>query len=234
MNIAVIIYAILAGVLPSLLWLWFWLREDNLHPEPRSLIAITFISGCLSIIIAVVLEQFSSNFVSSDNAKYLTWAFIEEVVKYLAFAIVILHSRYLDEPIDAIIYCITVALGFAAIENTLFILSPLVNGEIAKSIVTGSLRFIGSSLVHVVSSAFIGFMIGISFYKSNLLKMISTVFGIIIATLLHTSFNLAIISASSVSALKIFGWVWCAVIILIILFEEIKAIAPKESTNKIS
>jgi predicted exporter len=77
-------------------------------------------------------------------------------------------------------------------------------------------------------------MIGISFYKSNLLKMISTVFGIIIATLLHTSFNLAIISASSVSALKIFGWVWCAVIILIILFEEIKAIAPKESTNKIS
>ncbi len=234
MNITIIVYAILAGVLPSLLWLWFWLKEDNLHPEPRGLVAITFISGCISIIIAVVLEQFTSNFLIDTNMRYLSWAFIEEVVKYFAFAIVILHSRYLDEPIDAIIYCITVALGFAAIENTLFILSSLGNGEIAKSIVTGSLRFIGSSLVHVVSSAFIGFMIGISFYKNTFIKAISTVFGIIIATLLHTSFNLAIISVTSVSALKVFGWVWCAVIILIILFEEIKAIVPKESASKIS
>lgn len=229
MSITTIVYALLSGILPALIWLWFWLKEDNLHPEPRILIAITFLSGCVSVILAIILEKYSAQFLLNTTSKYLTWAFVEEIVKYLAFVIITLHSKYLDEPIDAIIYCITVALGFAAIENTLFVLSPLGNGEIARSIVTGSLRFVGSSLVHVVSSATIGFMIGISFYKGKIVKILSTVLGIFIAVILHSSFNLAIIKASSVSALKVFGWVWCAVVILIILFEEIKTVKPNDS-----
>jgi RsiW-degrading membrane proteinase PrsW (M82 family) len=224
------LYKILIGVIPALLWLWFWLKEDNLHPEPRKMLALSFIAGGICVAVAIILEGLIKElFVINDTYLYISWAFIEEIVKFIALVIVVMPSKYMDEPIDAIIYCITVALGFAAIENTLFVLSSLGNGEIARSIITGSLRFIGSSLVHVVSSATIGFMIGISFYKGKIVKILSTVLGIFIAVILHSSFNLAIIKASSVSALKVFGWVWCAVVILIILFEEIKTVKPNDS-----
>mgnify|MGYP001577974329 CR=1 FL=1 len=229
MNLTNTAYVLLAGLLPALLWLWFWIKEDNLHPEPKSLIAISFIAGCMSVLLAVVLEGFAKEIISDQNYRYLAWATIEEVVKFLAVAIIALRSKYLDEPIDAMIYCITVALGFAAVENGLFIFKSLDTNGVVDSIVTGNFRFIGATLVHIVSSASIGFMIGLSFYKGAFMKVISIIIGIILASTLHTSFNLAIINTTDTSALKVFGWVWCAVVILIILFEEIKEIRPKTS-----
>lgn len=229
MNLTNIAYVLLAGLLPALLWLWFWIKEDNLHPEPKSLIAISFIAGCMSVLLAVVLEGFAKEIINDQNYRYLAWATIEEVVKFLAVAIIALRSKYLDEPIDAMIYCITVALGFAAVENGLFIFKSLDTNGVVDSIVTGNFRFIGATLVHIVSSASIGFMIGLSFYKGAFMKVISVIIGIILASTLHTSFNLAIINTTDTSALKVFGWVWCAVVILIILFEEIKEIRPKIS-----
>jgi|SRR3989344_1945640 len=233
MNLENIIYALLAGVLPALLWLWFWLREDNLHPEPKSLIAISFLAGCTSVIIAIILEKIAQDFILDTTYRYIAWSAIEEIIKFGVFAIVIFKSKFFDEPIDAMIYLITIALGFAAIENTLFILSSLSTSELTSSLITGNLRFIGASLVHVVSSAVLGFMIGISIYKNSGLKFFSVLLGIILSIVLHTAFNLAIISTTATNTLKVFGGVWITVVILIILFEEIKAVKPKEGLEKV-
>lgn len=227
MNLESLAYSILSGVLPALIWLWFWLKEDNLHPEPRSLIASTFLAGGLAVIIAILLEKIVADTVSDSNLRYILWATIEEVVKFGLVALIAFRARYIDEPIDAMIYCITMALGFAAIENAFFILSPLGAGEISKSIVTGNMRFIGATLVHVVSSASVGFMIGIAFYKKMWVKIVAALFGIILASALHAAFNLTIINLTATNTLKVFGWVWCSVVILIILFEEVKGVKPK-------
>lgn len=227
MNLMIIVYALLAGLLPALLWLWFWLREDSLHPEPKKLLAISFICGAISIVIAIILEKYVQNLIFSSTYRYIVWAAIEEMVKFFIVCIIALPSKYLDEPIDIMIYCITVALGFSALENTLFILSPLSSGEFASTIITGNLRFIGATLVHIVSTASIGFMIGLVYYHSKFTKIIFAILGIILSVTLHASFNLAIINGTATSTLKIFGWVWCAVVILIILFEEIKAVHRK-------
>ena len=231
MNLENFLYAILSGMLPALIWLWFWLKEDTLHPEPRSLIATTFLSGGLAVVIAILLEKIVADMVTDSNLRYILWAAIEEIVKFGLVLLIAFRSRYIDEPIDAMIYCITMALGFAAIENAFFILSPLGAGEIAKSIVTGNMRFIGATLVHVVSSAAIGFMFGLAFYKNIYIKILSTSFGIILSIALHASFNLTIINLTATSTLKVFAWVWCAVVILIILFEEIKGVKPKTVRN---
>lgn len=222
-----IVYALLAGLLPALLWLWFWLREDNLHPEPRSLIAGSFIAGMIVVVFAAILEKSVAEIISNTNYRYIAWAAIEEIAKFVAVALVALRTRNMDEPIDAMIYCITVALGFAALENALFILSPLEAGDVTKGIITGNMRFIGATLVHVVCSAVIGFMVGISFYKNKITKAVSLISGVILAIVLHASFNLAIISGTVTNTLKIFGFVWLAVVILIILFEEVKGINAK-------
>lgn len=227
MDLTTIVYALLSGILPALLWLWFWLKEDNLHPEPRSLIALSFIGGAVVVVLAIILEKYISDIVADTTTKYIIWAAIEEIVKFVAVSVIALRSRNMDEPIDAMIYCITVALGFAAIENALFILSSLDTGDITRSIVTGNMRFIGATLVHVISSASIGFMIGISYYKNALIKAIALLTGIILSIVLHASFNLSIINSTAINTLKVFGWVWIAVVILIILFEEVKGIKPK-------
>jgi RsiW-degrading membrane proteinase PrsW (M82 family) len=224
MNLTTIVYALLAGVLPSLLWLWFWLKEDSLHPEPKKILALSFIGGAISVVIAIVLERYVQGFVLYTTHKYITWAAIEEIVKFLVVLAIAFRSKYIDEPIDIMIYCITVALGFSAAENTLFILTPLSEGNLTTTLLTSNLRFIGATLVHVVSSASIGFMVGLVFYHKKITKFIFALLGIILSVVLHAGFNLAIINGTATSTLKIFGWVWCAVVILIILFEEIKAV----------
>jgi RsiW-degrading membrane proteinase PrsW (M82 family) len=125
------------------------------------------------------------------------------------------------------VYCIVVALGFAAIENTLFILDPLSGGEIARGIVTGNMRFMGATLLHIVSSATIGFCIGYFFYHGRVAKILAALVGIAGAIAIHTAFNLSIIESSAGDALRTFSWIWGAVVIMIILFEEIKVVRPK-------
>ncbi len=226
MNIT---YALLVGGLPALLWLWFWLREDNLHPEPKSLIGGSFIIGMLMVILSIFLEKYVGNFIFDEKYRYIVWAFIEEITKFLGVILIALSSKNIDEPIDAMIYCITVALGFAALENTLFILTPFNDGEISRGIITGNMRFMGATLVHVVSSAVIGFMIGLAFYKKTLHKFLYGLIGLILAVVLHASFNLSIINETVTNILKVFGWVWLSVVILIILFEEVKFIEKRDT-----
>ncbi|MEK7501835.1 MAG: PrsW family glutamic-type intramembrane protease [Patescibacteria group bacterium] len=227
MSFTTIVYAFMASIIPAFIWLSFWLREDSAHPEPRWLIIASFIGGALAVIVAIFGEKYISDTVNDQNMRYTLWAAIEEIIKFAVVIAIALNTKYYDEPIDAMIYIITVALGFAAVENALFILGPLGNGEISQSIATGSMRFIGATLVHIVSSAIIGFFLGYAFYKNIVAKYIYAGIGLAVAIALHASFNLSIINSSASDVLKTFGWIWLAVIILIILFEEVKAVKPK-------
>jgi RsiW-degrading membrane proteinase PrsW (M82 family) len=125
------------------------------------------------------------------------------------------------------IYFITAALGFAALENTIFIMGPLSAGNVLVSFVTGNLRFVGATLVHVVSSGAIGFCLGFAFYRGRFAKFAAWIIGLGVAVTIHASFNLAIAQASAMDTLKTFGWIWGAVVIVIVLFEEVKVVKPK-------
>lgn len=223
------IYALLAGLLPSFIWLYFWSHEDLLHPEPRSILAASFLGGSVVVIAAIFAERYIGSIVSDVSTKYILWAIIEEVAKLIAVASVALWTRSNDEPIDPMIYCITVALGFAALENLLFVMGPFSNGQVGVGLLTGSMRFIGATLVHTVSSSLIGFALGFTFYKNYWFKFIAAFVGLILASALHASFNLSIINSTANDALKSFAWIWGAVIILIMLFEEVKVVKPRRS-----
>lgn len=219
--------ALLVGVIPSLLWLFFWMREDSEQPEPRSLLAGCFFVGMIVVVVAIFVEQFIAGIVTDPVAKYTWWAVVEEVLKFVAVACVGLFARSNDEPIDAMIYCVAVALGFAALENALFVMTPLSNGELAASIIQGNLRSIGATLVHVVSSALVGFGLSLAFYRGRAMKFLLWLGGLLGAIAIHTAFNLSIIGADASDTLKAFGWIWGAVVVMIVLFEEVKGVKPK-------
>lgn len=213
--------AFLCGLVPALFWLWFWLREDNEHPEPYLLIAITFIAGMAVVPLALPLQKYAIGLYHGDNLIYV-WVIIEEVLKYAVALSIILWNRAVDEPIDMIIYMITIALGFACLENTLFLLNPLATGDYLNSALTGSFRFLGATLLHVLASGTVGIALAFSYHKGSLTRLLSGMAGLCLAIVLHALFNFFIMDASGETILGVFLFVWFGIIVLFLLFEKIK------------
>lgn len=226
------LWALLGGILPALIWLAFWLEEDKKRPEPKRLIFKTFIFGMIAVLLVLPLEDgVSKLYPMLGLVPFLLWALLEEGFKFGAAYLGGLKTSDDDEPVDSLIYMITAALGFVALENALFIVTPLLGHDVAATIVTGNLRFIGASLLHTVTSGIIGFSLAASFYKGRFKKVVYTICGFVLAVLFHTAFNFSIFSSPETGTMYSFGAVWLGVAILILMFEKIKAIAPPAETD---
>jgi RsiW-degrading membrane proteinase PrsW (M82 family) len=238
-DLSTILYALAGGILPAVFWLVFWLREDERRPEPRRLIARTFILGMCSVIVVIPFQRVVGKiFMDGDMFPangllvvllFLLWAIVEEIFKFGAAYMGGLKEIDDNEPIDPMIYMITAALGFVALENTLFIFNPLLQQDLVGGLITGNFRFIGSSLLHILSSSMIGAGISVSFYQSKKIKKRDFLLGFIIAVLIHTVFNMFILSQQGYGVFKTFGILWLGVMIMMLLFEKVKGIKPDVS-----
>lgn len=218
--------ALLGGLLPALIWLWFWLKEDSTNPEPKGLLLLTFIGGILSVFAVLPLQKFSEAFITNKDALLIVWAGLEEFVKYFFVAIIALRSRHCDEPVDFAIYMITGALGFAALENTLFLLDPVSLKDSGVSLLTGNLRFIGSMLLHAVASGVIGMAIGFAYYKNFIRREFALIGGLFLSIALHSVFNYFIINSSQ-NVFSVFTLLWIVTIIFIFLFELLRRLSGR-------
>ena len=227
MAIQTLIYALLGGLLPAIIWLVFWLKEDSAHPEPRGLILKTFIFGMIAVLLVLPFQKLVESWIPGELAlsTLFLWVVFEELFKLVAAYFGGLHSREDNEPIDPMIYMITAALGFVALENTLFILGPLINDELVKGVITGNLRFIGASLLHIIASGIIGAAMALTFYKSRSARTSLLLLALIGATIIHTVFNFFILKWDVLGTVSVFALVWAGAISLLLLFEKIKLIA---------
>ncbi len=231
----VLFVAFLGGVLPALLWLAFWLLEDRLHPEPKRYIFFCFLAGMIAVPFVLPVERFilaqalSVGYASTSIVVLLLWALCEELFKFAAAYFVALRARVFDEPLDAIVYLVTAALGFSAAENMLFLLNPLLAGNILQTIVTGDLRFLGATLLHTLSSATIGLALAVSFYQRARSRRLAALCGVILATTLHTLFNFFILGSGSGATFWIFLVIWLGIIAVLLGAERVKRPMPHYS-----
>ena len=231
MENELILYAFLGGVLPTIFWLWFWLKEDKLHPEPNKYIIYSFIFGIISAMLVLPFEELISNLIPGTGLITIAaLASSEELFKYFGAYFSALTKKYMDEPIDAVIYMITVALGFAALENSLFLISAIKSGgaEISRVMLVGNMRFIGATLVHTLCSGIIGLFIAMSFYKRKVLKKRFLLIGFILSAVLHTFFNFFIIKSEN-KIFLVFLAIWVAIIIMILFVEKVKHLRKRNS-----
>ncbi len=224
-------YAFLGGLLPSFIWLYFLLKEDASHPEPKTLIALTFVAGMIVVPLALPLELYAKEYLNGSVSVITAWALIEEMLKYSAAAVFILWRRAVDEAPDYVIYMITVALGFAAAENMLFLITPISDGNFGVGLFTGNVRFLGSTLLHVVSSAAIGFALAFSTRYGPGGRIGAAALGLILAIELHTSFNMLIINQGASTALAAFFLVWVVAVIFFAAFEVLKYFQYRNLSN---
>lgn len=219
------------GVVPALLWLWFWLKEDSLHPEPRVLVGRVFIAGMAAVAPAVLIQMASRSYLgtpidtgSQSIAIMIVWAAAEEISKFLGAFVIALRTRENDEPVDNMIYLITAALGFAALENSFYLLDPFGSGSILQGLATGNLRFFGSTLLHVLSSGVVGVALAFAFFRRGVAKELWIAGGLILAIALHVLFNFLIISLVDQNILGVFAMVWIGILVLLLFFERVKHI----------
>lgn len=147
------------GLLPSLAWLVFFLKED-VHPEPKKIIFKVFISGFIITFVVIAIQFLFQDIFNSykitGNSPFplFIFALVEEILKFVAVYLVIRKCRFFDEPIDAMIYMIVAALGFAMVENIAIMFSI---AQISEALGIITIRFVGATLLHALSSAIVGY-----------------------------------------------------------------------------
>ena len=199
---------LIVAALPSLIWLFFFLRED-IHPEPKWMLARVFFLGAVGMVVAgviqVVLQRWLISFeIGTYSALTLfLFAAIEEVLKFFAAYFAVIKSKLFDERVDAMIYMITAAMGFAMAENIAVLWGAALT---ATSVAIMTMRFIGAVLLHALASGVVGYYLARALRFKEQVGAENTghymliVRGLFIATLLHGIFNYLIITTGNAVA----------------------------------
>jgi len=209
-----IIY-IVFGILPSLVWLFYYLRKD-LHPEPRRMIIKIFLWGALMTLPVSLIQEGLSYLLGLTSFGLMTRALLywflvialsEEFFKYLVVKVKVMDSPHLDEPLDIMLYMVVAALGFAAVENILYLFQPIMGQVSLIKVIEGTLildivRFIGATFLHTLCSATIGYSLAISVFEAKR-KKLYLISGILIAMVLHGLYDFSIMTLSGSSNINI-------------------------------
>jgi len=204
----------LLGFLPSIIWLLFYLRKDA-HPEPNRKILKIFIYGIVVAYITIFLQIILQKSTERLNVAavwfwviemFIGAGLIEESMKYSAVRFGMFGDKELDEPPDLVLYMIISALGFAALENILYLNQQVLN-ERTFSILSShsallpakatlqflSWRFISATFLHALSSGVLGYFLALSFYYVKQ-KKLYTLLGIGLAAGFHGIYNWALVA----------------------------------------
>jgi len=198
------------GILPSVIWLLFFLREDA-HPEPNRIIIRVFCYGILSAFLAAIFEYYFLELSMELNSRifipplpfiilntFIGVSLIEEYFKYIVVKKGVIPSPEFDEPTDIMLYMIIAGLGFAALENILVLLPSATNPYVSMSdtLTLTLFRFLGATFLHALASGIIGFFIALSFFrKKHKIKLL--VIGLLTATFLHGMYNFSIMELAT-------------------------------------
>jgi len=198
-----LVLALVFGLLPGFAWLVFYLSEDP-HPEPKRLIVLTFFAGIAFGFFTIILEQFFNNAATSVGIETLSvlsllgLAFIEEVMKFGAAYFAVGKSPQLEYPIDHMIYMIVAALGFATLENVGAIAGiPPQLAFINAFFTTASMRFVGATLLHTLTSGIVGYHWARGLARKKLGRDLTI--GFALATGLHALFNYLILTYGNIA-----------------------------------
>ena len=226
-----LISVLILAVLPSLIWLFFYLKEDP-HPEPRRWLFIIFLMGValapLVISLEMVLSKIFNFFIAfsleSGLLMFIIAPLVEEVAKYGAVHLALNKNPVLDEPVDGMIYVIVAALGFAAIENVFAIFSFVPVGapgyfNVAFNFI--SMRFISAVALHGLASGISGYYFAKFYFIKRDVRLI--IWGLFLATFLHGIYNFLIVKNNEYIPLILTGVILGAAAALVIfLFNRLK------------
>jgi len=186
----------LIAIAPILAIALFIYYKDKHEKEPIKILLLAFGLGVFSALPIIFVENYltrkgASIFISIyQNAAwdaFVVAALTEEFFKFLLLMLVIWPNKNFNEKFDGIVYATMVSLGFAALENILYVKSGGID--------VGVLRAFTAVPLHAVCGISMGFFIGFAkFSKSKKNKILLIITGLIVAILIHGVYNFIIMS----------------------------------------
>ncbi len=119
---------LISSIFPVVIFLYMIYQKDH-EKEPFSLLFKCLMGGCLSVVLSLAISiplgtlggVFQGNFMSSFHQSFLEAAIPEEIAKFVVLYFIVWKSKELNHSYDGIVYSVFVSLGFALIENILYV-----------------------------------------------------------------------------------------------------------------
>ncbi len=187
----------LLSILPALALVVFVWKTDITSAEPISLLAATFALAILFAGFAAIINSFTGGFFQLVPIVGTVWFYyfvvgpVEETVKWLAVRIYAYRSSRFNAVIDGAVYGAVAGLGFATIENALYITNAVADPVITNILgagggITPARAIAGPG--HVIYSAYAGYYLGLAKFNPDRAGPI-VVKGLLIAAFIHATYN---------------------------------------------
>ncbi|MCG2615643.1 GNAT family N-acetyltransferase [Terrimonas sp. NA20] len=124
---------LLLAIAPGIAICLFIFHRDAYNREPKRNLLMSFLLGVITVIPAALIERYLINYETSVSSiaikAFLYVALVEEGVKFLALRFYAYPSKKFDEPLDGIVYAVMVSMGFATLENVLYVFQSAQTGQ---------------------------------------------------------------------------------------------------------
>lgn len=226
---------LLLAVLPVILILLVVYYKDK-NKEPTALLLSLFFSGIASCFLVLIISRIMGMFLPFMNTAFtekkfidiLLYAFIgvalvEEFCKGLMTYIIAYHQNDFDEMYDGLVYAIFVSLGFAFLENIIYVYQT-------SSINTALLRAISAVPSHACDAIFMGYYLSMAklfaLRKNYKLEKKNLFLSIAVPAILHGIYDFCLMSGYRILTLVFFVFI---VFLYIMSHKRLKEFA---ATNK--
>ena len=177
---------LIIGIAPGLLWLGYFLLKGKAQGYLFGNIFFVFALGAMFTVPCALWETLTggtvvqSSVTGAIKAGFLLIGPVEEFFKLLAVWIAVYRTQNFREPIDGIIYSTTAAIGFACVENVIYMLL------LGPAAITS--RIIFATPAHVMFSAMWGYSLGVARFEKDT-ELITIFKGYLLAVCLHGGYN---------------------------------------------
>lgn len=127
---------VMAGVMPAILLVAYICWKDRKHPEPFWWIIYATVMGCASTLLATLFAYLigalpfwelvpKGSVLHAWMTATFSAAVPEELAKFFFLYRISRSNPYFDERFDAIVYAVCIGMGFAGLENILYLLGSV-------------------------------------------------------------------------------------------------------------
>ena len=189
-------YLFIAAIAPAIFIMFIVYKYDTIK-EPLSMLVKAFFGGVLSILIALAiaipLDQLTgfipSGFLQSFYEAVLCAAIPEEFAKWIIFYWLISKAKDFDQYYDGILYAIFISMGFALVENILYVIPTGFGVAISRSIL--------SVPGHMLFAIPMGYYLSHSRFESGASAKYHIFLSLAIPILLHGTFDFILMYSSA-------------------------------------
>lgn len=211
------------AVIPPIVLLIYIYKKDNREKEPSTLLFMCFLFGVLislpAIIMELILGGIFDSFLTEGTILYaladgfIVAAFSEELLKYLALKIKTWRSPHFNCSFDGIVYSVFVSLGFAALENILYVS----DGGLSTAI----MRTFTSIPGHASNAVFMGYFYSLAkkaqLENNKMLEKKYKRLALVVPILLHGLYD-CLISVEEDFVGPVLSWIFILIWVYYIIF----------------